>query len=54
MREGPRTEDGGADQAVGVEGWAWQGGVNVARRGTTGWVGPQVVLREVGISIIVS
>ena len=54
MREGPRTEDGGADQAVGVEGWAWQGDVNVARRGTTGWVGPQVVLREVGISIIVS
>ena len=27
--------------------------IDMARRGTRGWVGPQVVLREVGISIIV-
>ena len=28
-------------------------GIGVAGKGTRGWVGPQVVLREVGVSITV-
>ena len=34
VREGPRTEDGGAEQAIGVEGWAWRwGGESVWQEG---------------------
>ena len=34
VREGPRTEDRGAEQAIGMEGWAWWwGGGSVWQEG---------------------